>query len=256
MYVVYLTGIGVLSADGLAFREVGFLRRLAERLPQAAVIHDVFPYPDHNIPAPLKKFFVWGWRALDRRRARLPALLFKVLINTRNLFQVFFSASVVFGPAYNRALAREILAALIRHGYPVGAGRPVVLVELSGGVQVAIGAAPTLRRALGAPIRIISLGGLFNGAPGLDHVDRLYHLVGSGDTYHRLPQWGYPSRWPLAVWSPWNRAQREGRAVVVDLGPIEHFGATGYFAPESRLPDGATHLERTVETVARLITAG
>jgi hypothetical protein len=51
--------------------------------------------------------------------------------------------------------------------------------HISGGGQVSVGVAPLLRKWPGAPVYVISYGGIFSNDPGLDWIRHLYHLSGS-----------------------------------------------------------------------------
>lgn len=48
-YVLFLSGIGRVSGQTLSYREQGFLDRLRDRLPDAVVIDNIFPYSVNKI---------------------------------------------------------------------------------------------------------------------------------------------------------------------------------------------------------------
>jgi hypothetical protein len=47
--------------------------------------------------------------------------------------------------------------------------------------------------------------------------------------------------------------QKRGLIELIPMGPIDHTGPGGYLDEDSRLPDGRTFLDATVETITRLI---
>jgi ribosomal protein S18 acetylase RimI-like enzyme len=88
---------------------------------------------------------------------------------------------------------------------------------------------------------------------GLEAVERLVHLYGSGDVEQRLPALLLPSRWPLAKRSRWNRALAEGRLQRVFLGDMGHAGPGGYLDPDRRGPDGRSFLDVTAGAMLEII---
>jgi hypothetical protein len=128
----------------------------------------------------------------------------------------------------------------------------VILIGYSGAGQVALGASTYLKEELGAPVFVISLGGIFGSDVGLLTADHVYHLYGSEDKPQRLGKLLFPGRWPLFFYSTWNRAVRMGRVSEICLGRISHSGGTGYLTTSRQLPDGYNHLDKTVETIASL----
>jgi hypothetical protein len=169
------------------------------------------------------------------------------------MFQVAVSADQRYGPVYNLGVAKEIVASLLRHGYPLGSGKPVTLYGYSGGGQVALGAVPYLKKVLKAPVRVISMGGVMSSDPGLDALDALVHLDGAHDTTDDLGRIVFPGRWPLAAGSPWNRALAAGKITIREIGPFTHTGPGGYLDTERRLPDGRTHLVVTLAAALQVL---
>jgi pimeloyl-ACP methyl ester carboxylesterase len=253
-YVVYLTGIGGFSGEFLGRREIGFLQQLQEHLPNAIIVHDVFPFSATNNPLDGDRFLsrLWGW--LQQRRLRKPQTVFKNLISIRNILQVAVSADPRYGPIYNVGVAQEIVRSLLEKGYPPGRDKAITLIGVSGGGQVALGTARYLQEALQVPIYVISIGGVLSDDPGIAHVEHLYHLHGSRDNVPRLAELLYPGRWPFLSYSAWNKAKREGKITVIDPGPMTHMGPEEYFSRSALLADGRSHAEATADLVAGLIT--
>ena len=116
-----------------------------------------------------------------------------------------------------------MLNSLLKYGYALESRVPVTLIGYSGGGQVALGAAPFLKRALGAPVSVVSLAGVMRSDPGLAELEHLYHLEGSKDPVPRLGLLVFPGRWPVFVTSHWNRLRRQHRLTVIP-DPLRVFG--------------------------------
>lgn len=254
-FVVYLTGIAGFSGDFLGRRELAFLEGLAQRLPNVQIIHDVFPFSVTNNPLGGQRLLSRLWRWLQQRRLKHPNTILKNLIATRNILQAAVSADPRYGPIYNVGVAREIVRSLLRHGYPPTSQRPIYLIGVSGGGQVALGAARFLHQALEAPIRIISLAGVMSNDPGIAFVDHLYHLQGSKD---QIPTFGlifYPGRWPFMAFSAWNQARKQGKISTIATGPMTHMGPQEYLSRSAILPNGQSHADRTADIIIGIIAA-
>jgi hypothetical protein len=252
-YVVYLTGIGGFSGQFLGRREVGFLERLRARLPGAVIVSDVFPFSVTNNPLNGNRILARLWQWIQTRRLKNPHNVLKNLISIRNILQVAVSADPRYGPIYNVGVAREIVRSLARRGYPAGSGQPITLIGVSGGGQIALGAARYLNLALHAPIRIISVAGVLSDDRGINYVEHVYHLNGSRDRVPRLGAILYPGRWPIFRRSSWNLAQAEGRITVIPTGPMTHMGPEEYFSRSAFLPSGQSYADHTADIVAHLI---
>lgn len=250
-YVVFLSGINSVSGEAFAEREIAFLARLKRDLPNVCVVDDIFPYSVTEQPLTGSRVFARFWRWALKRKLSGPGLA-GFLINLRNLWQVGVSADSRYGPVYNQGSANMILGGLKRHGYRVGSGVPVTMIGYSGGGQIAVGAAPHLKKILQAPITVVSLGGVMSADPGLLSLERLYHLFGERDNVQRLGSIFFPGRWPF-IPSPWNSAKARGVVKLIPMGPADHTGPGGYLDERSRLPDGRSYLEATVQTITRLI---
>ena len=69
-YLVYLSGIGVASAEGLASDEIDFLNTLTEIMPDAQIITDVFPYSVNNNPLTGERFLSPLWNKVRAIQAK------------------------------------------------------------------------------------------------------------------------------------------------------------------------------------------
>lgn len=253
-YLVFLTGVHSVSGRTFARREQRLLRELRRRLPGSRMV-EVFPYSVTNRALTGQRVFARFWRfALSLKMSRRAlARVAGTVINLRNLWQVAVSADRRYGPLYNQGSAELIAAALLAAGYRPGSTMPVTLIGYSGGGQVAIGAGGLLSELLDCRVRVISLGGVMSSDPGLLGIHRLYHLAGRRDVVQRLSNLFFPGRWPIMRWSSWNQALANGRIVPIDMGRMDHTGEGGYLDTESRLEDGRTHLEATVEVIAGIV---
>ncbi|MEU1748895.1 hypothetical protein ACPXB5_28010 [Micromonospora arida] len=239
-YLVYLDGIGKRRFHDT--RDGGRLvKALINRAPELRVLGQVQPYSP--LAVPLADRPVWRWV-----RRRIGLLLF-----LHNVMQIFVAADRRYRPLYNRAVGAQIATELRVAGYRPDSGIPVVLLSYSGGAQVASGAVNELWAELRSPLWLITLGGFHNGANDITHAQHLYQLTSAGDWIERVGTWIFPQRWRLFRWSGWNRADREGKITVHGLDPATHIGPRSYIAPEARLPDGRSHLDRTTDTVITLI---
>ncbi|MGF1664072.1 MAG: hypothetical protein ACFCVG_16690 [Kineosporiaceae bacterium] len=251
-HLVFLSGIGAISGTELLPTEAEFLRLLDARLTRVAVVTDVFPYAAGGDGLTGRRAFARLWRLLYRMRLRGGHVLTN-LVNLRNLFQVLVSADSRYGPVFNYGTSRQVLLGLLRAGYRPEERRPVFLLGSSGGGQIAVGAVPYLEDTLGAPVEVISLGGVMSSDPGLRAVDHLTHVHGSLDGIQALGGRVFPSRWPTSPGSEWNRALREGRIEKIAIGPLRHQGAGGYLDGTTTLPEGDTCRDRVLATVVSVV---
>lgn len=250
-YVAYLTGIASV-AEGIHLpREQVLLTRLHEQLPEAEIVDDIFPYSVTNRALTGQRVFAWFWRYIFNRKTHGSPVGF--LINLRNLFQVLVSADNRYGPIYNQGAAQLIWHALKDHGYPPASGIPLVLIGYSGGGQICLGAASYLKDLVSAPISLISLGGVLCADPSLADIEHLYHVEGSRDWVQRIGAIVFPGRWPMLVNSDWNTAKTQEKITIVRIAGVKHTGASGYLDGDTRLPDGQTYLENTVDTIVTLV---
>jgi hypothetical protein len=256
-YVVFLSGVGTMGRQIDAWEQ-----RLTDRLAAGmrereggrggVMVTGLFPFSASAQPLAERRRTGAFWGRLGRMRDEHPNLLTR-LIDWRNLTQVLVSMDPRYGPIYNAGGARSLYAALVNHGYAVASGAPVVLIGYSGGAQVCLGAATYLKPVLAAPLIVVSLGGAVGSDRGLESVDRMYHLYGSGDVEQKLPAIFLPSRWSLARRSRWNQALACGRLRYVPLGAMIHTGPKGYLDPDSRAPDGRSFLDVTAGAMLEII---
>lgn len=251
LFVAYLTGIASVAEGVHLPREQALLSRLHDQIPNAEIVDDIFPYSVTNRALTGQRVFAWFWRYIFNRKSHGSPVGF--LINLRNLFQVLVSADNRYGPIYNQGAAQLIWNALQAHGYPSAGGIPLVLIGYSGGGQICLGAASYLKDIINAPITLISLGGVLCADPSLADIEHLYHVEGTRDWVQRIGAIVFPGRWPILVNSNWNIARMEEKITIVRIAGVTHTGPSGYLDGDSRLPDGQTYLENTVETIVNLV---
>lgn len=256
-YLVYLSGIGISSPDELPVMEMPMVERLRDRIGDTKMVWQIYPYSVANTALTQGRKLSGLWQTLARWKHelhRLRALAF--LINLRNAFQMFVSADHRYGPVFNLAVAQQIAGALVRSGYVPEHRKPVTLLGWSGGAQIAAGAAWYLA-ALGMDVRVLSMAGLLGSDPGLDRVQRFWHLRGDSD---KVVWWGTvlsPRRLPIFRNSSWNRARREGRLQFISMGQLRHTGPGGYFSAAPLLPDGREPRQATADYILSvLVDAG
>jgi len=252
-YVVYLDGIAQSGSRYTPDIET-FLDALAPELPaDMRLVRGVMSYSAINKPLDDDPIFSRFWKFVESIRLRNADSLLGMFINFRNVTIVAVSADPRYGPIYNFGVADVIYRALLAHGYARKSGTPVTLIGYSGGGQMACGAAGFLKRALGAPVDVISLGGVISGNDPILELEHLYHLVGEKDGIERIGPVMFASRWPIALLSYWNRAKRLGCLTEISLGPVGHQVPGGMLDPNARLPDGRTNLRQTLDDVESIL---
>jgi hypothetical protein len=252
--VVYLSGIGVASADGFALDEIDFLNQLEAIMPEAAIITDVFPYSVNNNPLTGQRVLTPLWNKMRKMQVENPDSLVAIItINIRNLLQVLVSADPRYGPIYSVGVAEEIARSLAKHGYRLGSQKPVYLIGFSGGGQISVGATPYLSPMIDAPVYVISIGGVISDDPGIKHVGHLTHFYGEKDPLQKLGEILWSGRWPVMGQSDWNRAKTRGRISMINLGPMAHNAYGGYYDVRVNLPDGENHCVATANAVRHAV---
>ncbi|MBF2000492.1 MAG: hypothetical protein IGS38_07220 [Synechococcales cyanobacterium M58_A2018_015] len=251
-YIVFLTGVGDLSADELTEGETAFLDQLEQDQPQCVIVRDVFPYSAANADVSGQQVFDFlrevseqanGWSEFT-----------KFLLETRNVWRMALSADNRYGRVYNPAIALTVVERMAaQQEIPMSAEASIQLVLMgkSGGAQVALGAAPYLRQWLNAEITVVSFGGVFNGNEGFDAADQIYHLRGERDWIETIGGVVFPSRWRWVWGSPYHRARREERYRVLKSGPHAHQGDEGYFGKEEA-DERIRYVDLTVQQVNQL----
>ena len=196
------------------------------------------------------------WRWIEKLRLKNPNSLLSLMVNMRNVFQVFVSSDRRYGPIYNLGISNEIVRGLQSHGYRLNGGKPVIILGWSGGGQIAIGAV-TFLAPLPGPIYVVSLGGMLSDDFGLDAVDHLWHLFGTGDPLQAMGGVMFAGRWPIMPQSPWNKALGSGKIDMIPLGPYAHNGVGNYFDMATQLPNdalGRSYGQKTLDTIVRILT--
>lgn len=252
-YVVYLDGIE--QSSGRYTPDVErFLDSLAPLLPKdVRLVRGIMTYSVLNRPLDEDPILARFWVFVDKLRLKNPASLLGMFVNLRNVLIVAVSADQRYGPLYNYGIAQIIYDSLIENGYRRNSGTPLTLIGYSGGGQMSAASAAFLKRALDAPVDVISLGGVISGDCRVLDLEHLYHLVGDKDGIERLGPIMFPSRWTIAVLSYWNRARRLGRLSQYSLGPVGHQVPGGMMDPAARLPDGRTFLQQTLDYITRIL---
>lgn len=256
-FIVYLSGIGDISATFLQAIELGYVNALEAALPGTRIIDDIFAFSVTNVGLTeedrMGRF--WHWMKQVKARPGKAAVLGEVAINGRNMLQVAVSADQRYGPVFNYGTANTIFQNLLEAGYEPGSGVPVTLIGYSGGGQVVLASSQYLKPALGGPLQVISVGGVMADSPGIEAADEIIHLDSKLDPIQAVGDYLFPRRWPLARSSRWNKALASGKLRRIDMGPMLHNGPKGYFGPEAFLPDGRSHREATVALTVELVSA-
>jgi hypothetical protein len=248
-YIVFLPGVGDFSANQLTSGEEVFLDSLVADHPSCIAVSDVFPYSASNESLGGKRVLAPLWEFADRAQGWLAAT--NVIIKIRNLWRFAISADPRYGPIYNQGIAKAIIERMNAQQPIPEKPLQIIMLGTSGGVQVALGAADYLKRALEAKITIVSLGGVFAGTNGFTVSDRIFHLHGDRDWVENIGAIVFPSRWRWTVGSPFNQARLQNRYVVASSGSQSHDGAKGYFG-ENLAGNGVTYVELTLQQVNQL----
>ena len=252
-YVVYLSGIGAISGTSIPQEEYPFLQKLTADLPRVKVITDIYPYSVTNNGLTGQRQFTKLWQWVESLRLKNPNSVMSLMVNIRNVFQMFVSADRRYGPVYNLGISEEIMRGLRRHGYDPAQQKPVVLIGWSGGGQIAIGAANYLSELTGG-VYVLSLGGLLSDDTGLAHVSHLWHLYGTNDGLQAMGAKLFAGRWPHFSQSPWHDAVRRGAISMIELGPHNHNGTGNYFDMTTQMPDSdQTYGGATVDAIKNLV---
>lgn len=247
-FIVYLGGIDRISGNSNSSRERRFLAALHEGAPDAVIVDSVFPYAASGNPllhGP--RVFSRVWRALDAAPPQQRRPLLANLVNARNFFQVLVSADRRYGPVFNLAIAGLIEDSLRAAGWQPRGGARLTLIGLSGGAQMAAGAADDLADIFDGPIQLISIGGVIASTPGLNRLARIDHLAGSADRVEAAGAVAFPARWPVSTASEWALARTSGRLKRIPLADVTHNGPRGYFGEAHH--GGRPQWEETVAIV-------
>ncbi len=254
-FIVYLSGIGDISATFLQAIELGFVNALEVALPNARIIDDIFAFSVTNVGLTEEETMgrFWHWMQHFKGQPGKKAVLGEIAINGRNMLQVAVSADRRYGPVFNYGTANSIFQNLIEVGYEPGSGVPVTLIGYSGGGQVVLASSQYLKPALQGPLQVISVGGVMTDSPGVEAADEIIHFGSAQDPIQALGGYLFPGRWPVARFSRWNKARASGKLRLIDLSPMLHNGTGGYFDAHTQLPDGRSHLATTVALTVDLV---
>mgnify|MGYP003631584640 FL=1 len=247
-FIVYLGGIDRISGNSNSSRELRFLAALREGAPDAVIVDSVFPYAASGNPllhGP--RVFSRLWRALDAAPPEQRRPLLANLVHARNFFQVLVSADRRYGPVFNLAIAGLIEDSLRAAGWQPRSGARLTLIGLSGGAQMAAGAADDLADIFDGPIQLISIGGVIASTPGINRLARIDHLAGSADKVEAAGVIAFPARWPISTGSEWALARSSGRLKRIPLADVTHNGPRGYFGEAHH--GGRPQWEETVAIV-------
>jgi len=252
-YVVYLDGIGQ-SGEEYTPDVEEFLVALKPALPQdVELVQGLMLYSVLNRPLDEDRPLAFLWKAADKVRWTNPTAILGILVNLRNVLIVAVSSDKRYGPIYNQGIAQVIFDGLVKRGYQPGSGVPITLLGYSGGGEMSAAAAPYLRRSTGAPIEVISLGGVMSANNNFLTLEHLYHVVGDKDPVERSGPVMFPGRWKIFPLSYWNRAKRKGKITLLSAGAMGHQVPGGYMDPKAYLPDGQTNLQHTIEIVLEIL---
>jgi predicted Abi (CAAX) family protease len=252
-YLIYLDGIGQSGSEYLPDVE-DFLDALTTALPKdVALIRGLMSYSVLNNPLDEDRPLAFLWQFADKLRFANPASILGAIVNIRNVLIVSVSADQRYGPLYNRGIAQILFNSLVNNGYQPRSSIPITLIGYSGGGQMAAAAAPFLKRAIDAPIDVISLGGVISGNCDVLKLENLYHLVGEKDSVEKIGPVVFPGRWKLFFLSYWNRAKKLGRISLISLGAVGHQVPGGLMDPTAYLPDGRSYLQQTIDFILEII---
>lgn len=252
-YIIYLDGVGQ-SGEAYTPDVVDFIQALQPVLPENVMfVEGLMMYSVFNQPLIEDRPLAWVWRLADKMRWENPTALLGFMVNLRNAWVVAVSADKRYGPIYNQGIAQVLYNGLVQRGYRSGEGVPITLIGYSGGAQMAVATAPYLKRALGADIEVISLGGVMSGNNQFLKLEHLYHLVGDRDTVAGLGPLLFPGRRKWLILSYWNRAIRKGKISEISLGPMGHQVPGGIMDPNAFLPNGQSHLQYTIAVILSIL---
>lgn len=251
-FLVYLTGIGSYSEQTFPPEEQDLLEQLEQTFKDVVIVNDIYSYSVRNSNLIDNGFLARFWRfAAEQQEKNAPLGLF---INARNVLQVLVAADSRYGPMYAHGIARVVIKSLKRHGYPLDSGVPIYFVGYSGGGEMSISAAGPVKQSLKAPVTVISLGGVVSDDPNIEDVEALYHLYGKKDNVQRIGAIIFPGRWRILWLSRWNKARRSGKIHFISMGDdVIHTKAGGYLDKNSYFVDGQSYLDKTVQTIAKII---
>ncbi|MCS5690397.1 alpha/beta hydrolase [Cyanobium sp. FGCU-6] len=233
-YLIYLDGIHQSASDHPP-RITEFLDLLQSRLPQdTELLRGLETYTVMPVSLQEDKGSRWFWQRLFALQESHPSPVVQglcaALVQANNVIKVGISSDPRYGPILNYELALKIALRLSEAGYRPEAGAELVLLGYSGGGEMAMGVADYLRRLTRAPVRIITVCGVFSANQILDEVGAILTVVGSADPVAALGRLLYPGRLPWFRRSSWNRARQQGVVRRHVVGGMAHNGSRGPFS--------------------------
>jgi hypothetical protein len=253
-YIIYLTGVGGVSSDFLGRRESVFLDKLAQVLPKSVTIFSVFPYSARSSSLTSGRRLARFWACIHRHRLQRSTRFLGSFIFLRNTLCVLGSTLPAHGQFFSRTVAQSIVTNLEQRNYFDSPSNTLTLVALSGAAQIAVAITPYLSQHYGIDVHIVAIGGIVLRWSGIERVTRFYHIFGNKDYAARLVSLLVTVPWPWEKISTGHQAHRCGTVKSLLIGSMTHLGKQGYFAGSTNLTSGETHLTRTVEVVAALVT--
>ena len=253
-YLIYLDGVGQ-SGEAHTPDVEEFLETLRPQLPpDVQLVYGLMMYSVLNKPLNEDRPLTFIWKLADQMRWKNPTAVLGMLVNVRNALIVMVSADRRYGPIYNRGIAQVLYNGLRERGYAPESGIPITLLGYSGGAQMSVAAAPYLKQALGAPIDVISIGGVMSANNNLFRLEHLYHLIGEKDVVEKFGPLLFAGRWKILPLSYWNRAKRKGKISLLTVAGVGHQVPGGYMDPDAQLPDGRSYLQYTIDVVLQILT--
>ena len=237
-YLIYLDGIHQRASDHPP-RITEFLDLLQSRLSaDTELLRGLETYTVMPVSLQEDKGSRWFWQRLFALQESHPSPLVQglcaALVQANNVIKVGISSDQRYGPILNYELALKIALRLSEAGLKPEQGGELVLLGYSGGGEMAMGTADYLRRLTRAPVRIITVCGVFSANQILDEVGAILTVVGTADPVAALGRLLYPGRLPWFRHSPWNRARQRGVVLRHVVGGMAHNGNHGPFSPTCR----------------------
>ena len=253
-FVLFLSGVGRVSASTMSRREQGILHRLAELCDSAVLLDDVFAYSINNLPLVTHRRLspMWRWALRHKLKKRLHNSILGYLINLRNILHILISADSRYAMVYNRGCAHVITDHLQQYGYDLARPKPLVIVSYSGAGQIAAGAVQHLSDEYRLPVYVLMLACFFTGS-GVDRANHVWEFIGSVDQAYRFCLLFSPSRWLIPRLSLWRRLTAAGRTTRIDMGAMKHTGRGGYLDRNSVTPEGVPFIDATAMAMADVI---